>query len=91
MAQQGKDPVLSLQQHRFNPRPENFHMLLMWLKKSLPEYINEKVEKSTKAVVNIKYYDCNKYLFHVNDALGKIKNKMRCRINQESTLVNLSK
>ena len=53
MAQQGKDPVLSLQQHRFNPRPENFHMLLMWLKKSLPEYINEKVEKSTKAVVNI--------------------------------------
>lgn len=24
----------------------------------------------------------NKYLFHVNDAQGEIKNKMRCRINQ---------
>lgn len=30
--------------------------------------------KSIKAVV-FKYYDYNKYLFHANDALGKIKNK----------------
>lgn len=51
---------------------------------------SRKSEQSTKTVL-LQYYDCTKYLLHVQDALGGIKNKMRDRINHESTLMNLYK
>ena len=59
----------------------NWNMVAQWmyfsswgLMKKYTRIDSWKSGQSTKAVL-FKYFDCNKYLFHVNNALGKIKTK----------------